>query len=638
MTQATAPVPTATTPVSAARSQPTRRDPAARVKLRPGTHLAPVARGVHVSHLRRAFVFSGPPALYPLIDGHLGRLSDGTSVDELVAASGSESARPVLDHVVRTLLDQGVLLDLAALTVREPDRDTADRYADVLAHLEDHSDDPYAVFAGLREAVVEIRGAGPAVPGLLRGLAAYGVDRVDPPGPGSPAARRSGPVPDVTVLVLDEETAGSCATLAAALPGRTVIPLLVLGDVAVVAEPGAPGSFAGLPATVARARAWAALEPGAAAPPAMSAVLAGALAARACFEALTGSAASQPDPAGDGPEQLADQVTGVIAGPGAPESSAAHHVALVWGHALESRRIPAPRLHTATAAARWDSPDVAALLAAAAAGRGSGPDALSALRTADALTTRWTGPARFERDLDLPQIPVSTATARFLDSGGVFPGWGATRAVAGVDALLTGLRDAVTTGALTRDAPLPYAAGPAVAACAGVTQELWLLDGLLRLLAPRAADAPAGGEVGWQDATHPDVQSLWGALLDHFDVPLTLRTEPMPKLGGLVATATRTTDGAVLGRQWGPGTQSAVHAALVEACARVQTESYRSPAQATETGTWVLQALPAPRLATVASRAVELLDRQGRSVRAHRLLGDGVLERLPLVCGTVEWR
>ena len=637
MTQATAPVPTATTPAPAARAQPARRDPAARVKLRPGTHLAPVARGVHVSHLRRAFVFSGPPALYPLIDGHLGRLSDGTSVDELVAATGSESARPVLDHVVRTLLDQGVLLDLAALTVREPDRDTADRYADVLAHLEDHSDDPYAVFAGLREAVVEIRGTGPAVPGLIRGLAAYGVDRVAGIDPGSPAAGRGGPPPDVTVLVLDEGTAASCATLAAALPGRTVIPLLALGDIAVVADPGAPGSFAGLPATVARARAWAALEPDGAAPPAMSAVLAGALAARACFEALTGLATPLPDTAGDGPEQLADQVTGVTEGPAAPASSAPHHVALVWGHALESRRIPAPRLHTATAAARWDTPDVPALLAAAAAGRGSGPDALSALRTADALTTRWTGPARFERDLDLPQIPVSTATARFLDSGGVFPGWGSTRAVAGVDALLTGLRDAVTTGALTRGAPLPYADGPAVA-CAGVTEQLWLLDGLLRLLAPRTPDGSAGGEVGWQDATHPDVQSLWGALLDHFDVPVTLRTEPMPELGGLVATATRTTDGAVLGRQWGPGTQSAVHAALVEACARVQTALYRDPARATGTGTWVLHALPAPRVATVASRAVELLDGQGRRVRAHRLLGDGVLERLPLICGTVEWR
>ncbi|MEV4613095.1 hypothetical protein AB0K43_10900 [Kitasatospora sp. NPDC049258] len=646
MSQATAPAPPPATaaPASAARSAPTRRDPAARVKLRPGTHFAPVSRGVHVSHVRRSFVLSGPPALYPLIDGQLGRLADGTSVDELVAAGGSESARPVLDHVVRTLLDQGVLLDLAALTVGEPDQDTAARYADVLAHLEDHSDDPYAVFARLRASTVEIHGSGPAVPGLVRGLAAYGIEQVGVTEPGS----RGGSDPDLVVLVLAEDFA---VRLAAPPPGRAVLPLLTLDDVAVVAGPGAPGSFAGLPAAVDRARAWAGLEPGAAAPPTMSAVLAGALAARACFEALTGLTTPLPETA-DGPAPVADQVTGRIAGTGAdadagtrtgtrtgtdaPEGLAPHHLTLVWGHTLESRRLPAPRLHTAPAAARWDGPDVAASLASTGAGRGSGPDALSVFRTAAALTARWTGPARLERDLDLPQIPVATASTRFLDGGGEFLGWGPTRAVAGVDALLTGLRDPVTLDALAHHAQPP--ADGRLVSCAGVTEQLWVLDGLLRLLAEQSPDPSGVIEIDWQDATHPEIQSLWGALLDHFDVPVALRTEPMPELGGSVATAVRTTDGAVLGRQWGPGTQSAVHAALVEACARVQTEVFRSPTRAAETGSWVLHALPAPRVAALASRAVELLDRPGRRVRAHRLLSDGVLDRLPLVCGLLEWR
>ncbi|WP_405016174.1 hypothetical protein OHV05_02930 [Kitasatospora sp. NBC_00070] len=617
MTQATAPAPAAP-----ARPAPARRDPAARVRLRPGTHFAPVARGVHVSHLRSSFVLAGPPALHQLIDGQLGRLADGTSVDELVAAGGSESARPVLDHLLRTLLDQGVLLDLAALTVGEPDPATAARYADVLAHLEDHSDDPYAVFARLRASTVEISGSGPAVPGLLRGLAAYGIERVRVTGPG---AAPDGPVPDLTVLVLDRE---NDARLAAPAAGSAVIPLLTLDDLAVVAGPGVPGSFAGLPAATARARAWAALEPGAAAPPTMSAVLAGALAARACFEALTGLATPLPE-AADGPAPVADQVTGRVAGPARPERDASHHVTLVWGHALESRRLPAPRLHTTTAA-RWDSPDVAALLADA--GPGGAPDALSVFRTAAPLTTRWSGPARLEPDLDLPQIPVSTATARFLDGGSTYLGWGPTRAVAGVDALLAGLRDAATLDALAEHTG-PVTTGRTVP-CAGATGQLWLLDGLVRLLAP----PDTGTEFDWPDVTHPDVQSLWGALLDHFDVPVTLRTEPLPELGGLVATATRATDGAVLGRQWGPGTQSAVHAALVESCARVQTGLLRAPDRATGTGSWVLHALPAPRLATLTARAAELLARPGRDLRAHRLLSDGVLDRLPLVCGLLEWR
>ncbi|MFJ5230368.1 hypothetical protein ACIQBJ_10780 [Kitasatospora sp. NPDC088391] len=631
MTRATA---TAAAP-GAARPAPTPRDPAARVKLRPGTHLAPVARGVHVSHVRRSFVLAGPPALFALIDGHLGRLTDGASVDDLVAAGGAESARPVLDHVVRTLLGQGVLLDLAALTVPEPDPATAARYADVLAHLEDHSDDPYALFERLRTAVVAISGSGPAVPALVRGLAAHGVERV---GEHAPAGAR----PDLTVLVLDGDPAPDADRPAEG----PVVPLLTLDGLALVG-PGAPGPVPGLPAAAARARAWAALEPETAAPPVMGAVLAGALAARACFEALTGLGAPLPDSA-DEPDPMADRVTGLAAAADRAADGAPQQLTLVHGRALESRRIPVPRLHTAADAARWDAPDPVELLTGPGADTGSAsgsgdPDGLAVVRTAAALTARWTGPARLERDLDLPQIPVATATARFLDSGSGYLGWGPTRAVAGVEALLTGLRDPATLAALARGSALPPA-GPAAVVGAGATDRLWLLDGLLRLLAPALddpaapADPAAGTGLDWADATHPDVQALWGALLDHFDLPVALRTEPMPELGGLVATAVLTTDGTVLGRQWGPGTQSAARAALLEACARVQTGSFRDPARAAETGSWVLQTLAEPRLAALAGQAAALLARPDRRLRAHRLLGDGVLDRLPLVCGTVEWR
>ncbi|MCH0561746.1 hypothetical protein [Streptomyces sp. MUM 2J] len=683
-----------------------RPGPRTRVKLRSGAHLAPVARGVHISHSRRSFVLGGPPALFALLDRHLGPLSDGTCLDDLVAADGTEQARPVLAHILRTLLDQGVLLDLDALETPEPDPDTAERYADVLAFLEDHSDDPYGVLAALRSATVEVRGSGPAVPALLRGLAAHAVERVrllpDAPAPeyaGGPGAGEPGagePVPghgpDVTVLVADVDRPGGPDETevwrTASAAGHPCVVVVARTDLAAVAAPGPRGPAADPQAALERAASWAALEPDGWTPRPMSAVLAGALAARACVEVLTGIGTDPADGSGTGPAgPAADQVSGHAPDAAPPSYDTAPHLTLVWGHALESRRIPltgpagdgsagpaedeaiastasapgasatAPHAARPTAVARaasgsgegepggtgrepaggvpgvgagvagrWQRVDVAALLADLADGRAAAPDPTGAYADSAPLTARWTGPARFERDLDVEQVPVSVASARWVDSERTTSGWGPSRAVAGVQALLAGLRT-VVAGA---QAAAP--GGPV--ACAGVTEHQWLLDGLLRLTPVPHPYAPGARAVDWDSVAHHEVRALWGTLLDHFEQPVRLDLRPVETLGWWVATAVRDGDGAVLGRQWGPGRESAVHAALVESCARVQSGRTRPDGHDDPPGTWVLHSLAPPRAAALARRGAAL---PGALV-AHRLVDDGVLPRLPLPCGLLERR
>ncbi|MFR9795081.1 hypothetical protein ACL02U_04115 [Streptomyces sp. MS06] len=753
---------------TAGGAAPDHPGPGTWVKLRPGAHLAPVSRGVHLSHGRRSFVLGGPPALFTLLDRHLGPLSDGTCLDELVAAEGTEESRPVLARILRALLDQGVLLDLDAMGTPEPDPGTAERYADVLAFLEDHSDDPYGVFAVLRSATVDVRGAGPAVPALLRGLAVHGVERVRVlPG----IAPAEGSAPDVTVLVADadagvpapvEADADGCTDgvtdargpggsaeadvwRAASAAGHPVVVVVARPDLAAVATPGPRGGSADPAAALRRAAAWAALEPAGWTPRPMSAVLAGALAARACVEVLTGIGTSPPDGSGTSPgEPPADQVSGHSPGVAPSPPAAAPHLTLVWGHALESRRIPltgpdgvrpaapdggeavdptekstekstekpteeggggpdgradgggaddraagdasddrvgirsgshdrtetgpdgigrtpvtgtappsGPRPTSAErmpvpsegepdrggrrgapegsgggpAAGRWRRVDAGALLADLADGRAPAPDPTGAYAASGPLTARWTGPARFERDLDVEQVPVSVASVRWIDSGRTTLGWGPSRAVAGVQALLDGLRSVVVPGTH------PAGSGGPVA-CAGATEHQWLLDGLLRLAPVPHRDAPGAEPVDWDSVTHPEVQALWGALLDHFEQPVRLDVRRIPPLGWWVATAVRDADGAVLGRQWGPGRESAVHAALVECCARVQSGGRWTPERGDAPGTWVLHSLAPQRAAALARGGAAL----GGTLTAHRLTGDGVLPGRLLPCGLLELR
>jgi hypothetical protein len=123
-----------------------------RVKLRPDAHCAPVPQGIHWSRGDRSFVLSGPPALFTVVDDQFGALLDGTSVDEMVAATGDERSRPVLEHIVRALLAQDVLIDLDAVAGPLPDRRSAEEHAALLCYLEANCAEPYRAFAAVRAA------------------------------------------------------------------------------------------------------------------------------------------------------------------------------------------------------------------------------------------------------------------------------------------------------------------------------------------------------------------------------------------------------------------------------------------------------------------------------------------------------
>ncbi|MFG2824778.1 hypothetical protein ACGFX4_35770 [Kitasatospora sp. NPDC048365] len=227
-----------------------------RVKLRPDTHYAPVPQGLYVARGGREFVLAGPPALYELVDGLLGPLTEGADLDRLTAATGDPAARPVLAHVLGRLLRQDVLIDLDALTVPAPDPRTSAEYADVLAHLETRSADPYRDFAVLLAATVTVLGAGPATRTAVRTLCSSGVTDL-------PAQDADGPA-------LTLRSAGWAVTV------HTEDRYALLGD---GTEPGA---------LTGRIAAWLDARPHEAAPTPLSATLAGSLAAHTALDRLLG--------------------------------------------------------------------------------------------------------------------------------------------------------------------------------------------------------------------------------------------------------------------------------------------------------------------------------------------------------------
>ncbi|KIF05082.1 hypothetical protein PL81_15135, partial [Streptomyces sp. RSD-27] len=149
-----------------------------RMRLRPALHYAPVRDGVYFGAEGTSFVVRGPAALFKVADVCVPLLEDGATEDSLVAALGSEAARPVVATLLNTFSRQGLLLDLDALSVPEPDAATRERHRDVLADLETLHDDPYAAFARLRAATVLLSGPAAFVLPAARGLARSGVGRL----------------------------------------------------------------------------------------------------------------------------------------------------------------------------------------------------------------------------------------------------------------------------------------------------------------------------------------------------------------------------------------------------------------------------------------------------------------------------
>lgn len=364
-----------------------------RVKLRPDAHLAPVSRGLYCSQAGRSFVLAGPRALYDAVDARLRELSAGTDLDHLVAQSGGESSRPVWQHVLGTLVERGVLLDLDSVTEPPPPSDVADCYRDVLAWLESTDPDPYAAFARLRAATVSVVGEGPAVGSLRRSLLRYGVGQV------------------LTAATLDDVAEGSLV-------------VVVGGEGAVVGAP--PGTLAvstaadhavvgpvghALTHLIPRVASAVAADPMLAAPAPVSAVLAGSIVAHTVLQQIAG----RP----------------VVA-----------HAVVVHGREIETDTVPLPSPHAGDTRARVRlDPDIESLEV---------PDPAEAQRRANSIAARWTGLLRWGTDLDLPQLPFALVSASGSDVGGrVITGYGLNRAAAAVNAALSVLRSTHGAAGLT---------------------------------------------------------------------------------------------------------------------------------------------------------------------------------------------
>ncbi|MEV5437771.1 hypothetical protein AB0K80_17410 [Streptomyces sp. NPDC052682] len=162
------------------------------LRARPGLHYAPVPGGVYFSGARGQFVLRGSDLMYAVADGCVPLLERGTTEDALVAVFGTERARPAVRHLINRLRDSGLLLDPAAFTAPEPAAEHAARHAETLARLTARLDDPYAAFAHLCRATVELRGPATATGPALRGLTRAGVTRVT-----------AGPAPRTLVPVCD---------------------------------------------------------------------------------------------------------------------------------------------------------------------------------------------------------------------------------------------------------------------------------------------------------------------------------------------------------------------------------------------------------------------------------------------------
>ena len=589
-----------------------------RVKLRADAHCAPVPRGVYWSRGDRSFVLSGPPALYTLLDGQLDALLNGTSVDEMVTAAGSEAARPVFEHVVRTLVAQDVLIDLDAVDGPLPDAETARTHFELLCYLESHCTEPYRAFAAVRAARVAVVGRGAAADSVRRGLAANGTGEVvDLQLPRESAD-------GATLVVLVDDCDHRLDQLAAAVslpPGTPTLPVSAEQGFALVGPLCADREeLRSFQAVRDRAAGWQRSGAESPAPRPISAVLAGSLAAQTVLTRLAGTE--------DG------RRTALV----------------VYGHAVQTRVVPVP---DAVPGPLWRPVDVAETMAATSGSDArSGSDASSAdsvdaqevHRLAVALTTRWTGIARWGRDLDLPQLPVCLVTAESLAGHGpsaadaVGPsclGWGHNRAAAGLSAVLAVLRHRAEQEHEGGDD------GGRGLACAGLSPAHLLTDGLLRHAGRDALQEAEGTLLTWDTTENSAVRAQLSMLRDFFDTPAEVRVRTVPGLDWHLVSVVHEVTGATLATQWGPSAMSAAYAALLAATGRAQ---FRLAEKTTpqppilppdEVGTWTLEIVPERQVRDCLHQLVDWARTLGANPTVRRLSRDEAVGELPLACGWV---
>lgn len=509
-----------------------------RIRLRPGVHYAPVREGVYVSTPRAHFVIRGPQTLYRMLDVLIPLLEDGATEETVLAALHGTAAPGLVRQVLTALRNKGLFIDLARLSEPEPDPETRRRYAGALADLETDSEDPYAAFRRLRASRVLLAGPAAAVLPAARGLLRAGVARLllAVPEPAA-AAALAGRAPGVEVTgmakivtgVTDVDAALYVAADAGLLElqraelarGCPTVPVLTGGPVIVVGPPVRSAlDAAAWPVLCARAGRWQAdggLEP-VALP--VGEALAGALAGRAIFRALTGT----------------------------EHKGEAH---LIYGGTLSADAV--------TVAVTDPDQGTAYDLDEIRADEGPAPDGV--LTAVNAASGRWLGTFTVVTPEALPQMPVAMVTAEHRAApGGEVLAWGTDQEKATSAAGLACLREQAGTS-------LEAGSGVRAVGAAGTTAARWMLDGALRLLDRhlRLESAP-----GYGDITDLRARQLWGAIEDYELVPVTLEVYRITGIGWRLGRLVRGDSGETLSRAWGADEPGAILAALGAGVARLQ--------------------------------------------------------------------
>jgi hypothetical protein len=309
---------------------------------------------------------------------------------------------------------------------------------------------------------------------------------------------------------------------------------------------------------------------------------------------------------GDGsvPRPVADAVAGALAGQllidtltGTADAGEAH---VVHGADLVSDRVTVGGARMAAATGRPGSllTDVPSTPM---------PEPEDARASAVALAGRWTGLFAYTADEDLPQMPLALrAVEQRGERAGTVVAWGPHQEAATVAAALLALRDRVP------------------GAAAGLTEEHWLLDGALRLLAPRTV------EFAGADAT-PDAEGrrILSALRQLVDGEPRLALRHVPGVDWRLAEVT-TAAGEVLGTGWGSTPQEALRTALCEAVAHAQTD--RPGRLSTDA---LLFADPAA-IGALRAQLIAHADTLGVAFIGHAVAADPVLGEIPFWYGPVE--
>ncbi|MFB9347567.1 hypothetical protein ACFFUA_08840 [Streptomyces heliomycini] len=568
------------------------------LRARPGLHYAPVPGGVYFSGTRGQFVLRGSELMYAVADGCVPLLEAGTTEDALVAEFGTERARPAVRHLVARLRENGLLLDPAAFTEPEPPAEVRARHADALARLTARLDDPYAAFARLRRARVELRGPDTATAPARRGLLRTGVTRV------TPADRRATPSPAL-VPVCDPAMYADPSLLVPNPAGGPAVrePSTPAGDPAV----REPSTSAGDPAV---------RKPGIHTP-------AGGPAAEG-----TGTTTPVGDPAvhrdraaipvgdptvdfpgsGGAPRAVVEFLTGdetwterhgtlhvpVLLGPGPvlvgpvgtspavwtafrdrarvwagaegvepPAGPVAHSLAGALAAQLladtltgvaepgEAHVVHGPDLTADRVTVTGGPVDEAVVVRLDDAPAEPLPEPAAALEEAAVLTARWTGLFASAQGEHLPQMPLALRAAEHrTDRTDTVTAWATHQETATVAAALAALRD--------------RAAG-----AAGLTREHWLLDGALRRLAERRDRFERLTDTA--PPLHAEGERILAALRARLGPAVPVLTLARPA-GVDWPLAEVTADGRPLGAGWGPTAVDATYAALCTALAAVQAD------------------------------------------------------------------